>query len=919
MIKKIHIFQVFIFVVFLFIGCGDNDSPDPEPTPDPVSSETEKFTLLTSVSPEGAGTVSPTDGTYDKDAQIEITASASKNYEFEKWTGTTFSEINPLTLTFDQNVVLVANFKQIDTDADGVVDVDDKCSDTPSGEDVDDDGCSDSQKDDDSDGVNNKLDKCSDTPSGEDVDDDGCSDSQKDDDSDGVNNNLDRCQNTPLGETVNNDGCADSELDKDDDGDGLKNGVDKCPNTSSGEDVDDDGCSDSQKDDDGDGVNNSSDQCSSTPSGESVDGNGCSDSQKDDDGDGVNNSSDQCSSTPSGESVDGNGCSDSQKDDDGDGVNNSSDQCSSTPSGESVDENGCSDSQKDDDGDGVNNSSDQCSSTPSGESVDGNGCSDSQKDDDGDGVNNSSDQCSSTPSGESVDGNGCSSSQLSSTTISIPTDLAVNSAKIIGEGVPGNKTIVAYGHCWSATNPLPQVLSDGNNTNFGSLSVQKEFESTLTGLDAGKKYYVRSYLRDSDGFYYYSSDVQTFTTLSEVGFDSVVVAEVTTFYASVHSLGSGISDRGFLWSTDVNPPTVGNVGNGEKKGLGPQPELGGYSHEFLIPDLVVDQTIYARSYVEYSDGSISYGKVIAFTINSSWVEISSLPEIRSGAVAFSIDEAGYVGTGWDGTYGSPIGSYNPPNFSQKVFQYLPAADMWNEVQSYNLTARGSAVSFVLGDDAYVGTGLVSGNGRKSDFSKYTTSDTWASIAGLGSNKREMVSFVINGKAYVGSGSDSNPSLSDFYEYNASADVWSSIASIPAATKNAFAFSLGGFGYVGAGWLDQNNTLGSSLDDLYRYDPLLDSWMQLSDFPLSTRGSFSFVVNEKAYVGGGKDPSEVRNEFYQYDVASDTWKRLQDIPTAFEGAKTFVINGKAYVGSGLVGGTPSNKFYVFTPPIKTVFE
>ena len=54
-----------------------------------------------------------------------------------------------------------------DADGDGIEDNADLCPNTPAGETVDSNGCSDSQKDSDSDGVNDDADLCPDTPSGE--------------------------------------------------------------------------------------------------------------------------------------------------------------------------------------------------------------------------------------------------------------------------------------------------------------------------------------------------------------------------------------------------------------------------------------------------------------------------------------------------------------------------------------------------------------------------------------------------------------------------------------------------------------------------------------------------------------------------------------------------------------------------------
>ena len=83
----------------------------------------------------------------------------------------------------------------------------DTCPNTPEGETVDENGCSDSQLDDDNDGVMNNVDTCPDTPEGETVDENGCSDSQLDDDGDGVMNNVDLCENSTPGSSVNASGC----------------------------------------------------------------------------------------------------------------------------------------------------------------------------------------------------------------------------------------------------------------------------------------------------------------------------------------------------------------------------------------------------------------------------------------------------------------------------------------------------------------------------------------------------------------------------------------------------------------------------------------------------------------------------------------------------------------------------------------
>ncbi|MFX0558402.1 PQQ-dependent sugar dehydrogenase [Maribacter sp. CXY002] len=161
-------------------------------------------------------------------------------------------------------------------------------------------------EDDDNDGVANADDDCPNTPVGEAVNSNGCSNSQLDEDSDGVSNTDDDCPNTPVGEAVNSNGCSNSQLD--DDNDGVSNADDLCNNTPVGETVDSFGCGASQSDLDNDGVSNSDDLCNDTPVGESVNEDGCSLSQLDDDGDGVPNNLDECPKTPANSNVDAKGC-----------------------------------------------------------------------------------------------------------------------------------------------------------------------------------------------------------------------------------------------------------------------------------------------------------------------------------------------------------------------------------------------------------------------------------------------------------------------------------------------------------------------------------------------------------------------------------------------------------------------------------
>ena len=129
----------------------------------------------------------------------------------------------------------------------------------------------------DMDGFEDDNDDCDNTPAGEPVHPDGCSDSERDQDGDGVSDADDQCpghdDNVDVDDDGTPDGC-DSLVDSD--GDTISDDNDMCPGFDDLEDNDDDniadGCDD---DDDNDGVDDSNDACPSTLPGVVVDSTGC--------------------------------------------------------------------------------------------------------------------------------------------------------------------------------------------------------------------------------------------------------------------------------------------------------------------------------------------------------------------------------------------------------------------------------------------------------------------------------------------------------------------------------------------------------------------------------------------------------------------------------------------------------------------
>jgi hypothetical protein len=187
---------------------------------------------------------------------------------------------------------------KLDSDTDGIADDLDKCPETSTDEDANEDGCSISQLDKDGDGIPNFQDQCPNTVEGIVVEADGCDDTQRDTDKDGVIDINDAFpEDAAETSDLDLDGIGDN-ADPDRDGDGISNvfetqvGTDPNDQASTPPDLDTDGIPDSiDTDRDGDGVVNEQDVFPNDASETTdLDADGIGDnSDTDRDGDGISN------------------------------------------------------------------------------------------------------------------------------------------------------------------------------------------------------------------------------------------------------------------------------------------------------------------------------------------------------------------------------------------------------------------------------------------------------------------------------------------------------------------------------------------------------------------------------------------------------------------------------------------------------
>ena len=217
---------------------------------------------------------------------------------------------------------------------------------------------------------------------------------------------------------------------------------------------------------------------------------------------------------------------------------------------------------------------------------------------------------------------------------------------------------------------------------------------------------------------------------------------------------------------------------------------------------------------------------------------------------------------------------------------------WTEVASMPGPGRNHAVSFVIGDTAYVTTGSF-----WQDFHKYhIPSDTWHSapdFAGVG--RSYAVGFEANGKGYVTMGfAATNNILDDMWEYDPATGEWTQKTSCPCDGRlHPGAAVINNKAYITMG---QN---ANDLKDMWEYDPATDTWTQMTDFIGTERhhpaGSASGGIY---YIGTGHQGPVMFNDWYAYDPVADTWTVKADLPVVERVAATAVtINDMVYYVMG----------------------
>lgn len=305
-----------------------------------------------------------------------------------------------------------------------------------------------------------------------------------------------------------------------------------------------------------------------------------------------------------------------------------------------------------------------------------------------------------------------------------------------------------------------------------------------------------------------------------------------------------------------------------------------------------------------------------------WAKSDEFPgDYRVLATSFQYGETAYVGMG-----------YNQQLSTQDKFLrnfYKFENGRWTSVGNFPVEGRKGAVSFVIGDTAFVGAGFRDRSSSRdrdryySDFYKfnlktgqwikngdeYAKTDIKDFVKEAGGDTVACsfwggIGFELNGKGYVGTGRLDGRVSKTLYEYDPATGKWTEMTMPGDARVGGVVFKLQGKAVICLGSNGNSNVV-----DVYTFDgtnwerkrPLQDldgSWNDdYGKIPRSYAMAFtSNLDGVKGYVCGGVGTKTA----WEYRLDEDRWYEVTEFPDAMlvrVAGVAFTVNGYGYVTTG----------------------
>lgn len=229
--------------------------------------------------------------------------------------------------------------------------------------------------------------------------------------------------------------------------------------------------------------------------------------------------------------------------------------------------------------------------------------------------------------------------------------------------------------------------------------------------------------------------------------------------------------------------------------------------------------------------------------NDWWTQCKDMPDdatARNGAAGFAVGSKGYVTTGYTVYKDDDPMHTGGYAYLKDTWEYDPATNEWRQMDDYPGDARINAIAFTIGNYGYVGTGQSKNDKQTKDFYRFDptapSGSQWSIVNGFGGQKRTGgLSFIIDNVAYIVGGTNNGQDVTDFWKFDPSKseeNKWTRLREIKDDSSDDYdddynsitrtygcAFVIDGQAYITLG-----QTSGSSLRNNYWiYDPNTDLW------------------------------------------------------------------------------------------------
>ena len=457
-----------------------------------------------------------------------------------------------------------------------------------------------------------------------------------------------------------------------------------------------------------------------------------------------------------------------------------------------------------------------------------------------------------------------------------------------------------HGIIWKVGNAVPTIFDNNGQTALGVRQPDKqpEFSATLR-LKINQNYTLRAYATEDGQNFLYSDTLAYETGNGSVTTLSIDYQKSTTLDVSGQltqtEKGLIAVQHGFCWSSSNAAPSLedSSVDLGVRRNNNP--------FSYTLEGLNNEEVLYLRAYailqVEFRRDTL-YGESLRFDGNLNfWSRVADFTDITDlGGQGIFID--GHI-------YFIPYFRLFAGDTRKHFWKYDPLLDVWTQLPDYDIEVRDGETMISAADRGFIGLGSGQNSTILKDWWEYLpASGQWIRKTDYPGTSTEL-SFAIGSKIYLGSAGGSPGEL---WEYDPALDTWTEKTPFPGESRfNGTALGIDNKAYYGMGQFAGSSQ--TRLKEFWEYDPILDSWTQLEDFPGGARtATIGFAINGIGYFGMGNTTSQ-RVDLWAFDPATRQWTQKADFIGDSRSAPTaFATNTHGYVGLGRTNNTNGEIVY-----------